>query len=348
MDSRQLRYFLAVVDNGSVTKAAEVLYVAQPALSQSLRALEAELGAALFHRVPRGMELTGAGAALVGPARQVVQSSRRVDETVRRLVSLERGWLDVACPSDLAVDPSASLIAEFRARHPGVRINLVDPGPNADSTTVLRSARCEVAIDYLPVDDAKLATHLLGRRRLVLALPENYETTPARPSRSSRSPTCRWWRAVAGRWFARSSKESAASTVSPLVSWSRSSTNTTCTFWSSRGPARLSSPSRRRVSLNVVASGSCERHPSWDVSSGWCSAPAPFPRPRSPSSRSSPRPVMFSISDGRQAARAHRVTGGICRGIPETDPSWWKLIFDSGSSIVDGKTYAPEGDRTHE
>ncbi|NKS65504.1 LysR family transcriptional regulator [Rhodococcus hoagii] len=179
MDSRQLRYFLAVVDNGSVTKAAEVLYVAQPALSQSLRALEAELGAALFHRVPRGMELTGAGAALVGPARQVVQSSRRVDETVRRLVSLERGWLDVACPSDLAVDPSASLIAEFRARHPGVRINLVDPGPNADSTTVLRSARCEVAIDYLPVDDAKLATHPLGRRRLVLALPENYETTPA-------------------------------------------------------------------------------------------------------------------------------------------------------------------------
>lgn len=179
VDSRQLRYFLAVVDNGSVTKAAEVLYVAQPALSQSLRALEAELGAALFRRVPRGMELTGAGAALVGPARQVVQSSRRVDETVRRLVSLERGWLDVACPSDLAVDPSASLIARFRVRHPGVRINLVDPGANADSTTVLRSARCEVAIDYLPVDDAKLATHPLGRRRLVLALPENYETTPA-------------------------------------------------------------------------------------------------------------------------------------------------------------------------
>ncbi|MFM1723144.1 LysR family transcriptional regulator [Rhodococcus sp. PAM 2766] len=179
MDSRQLRYFLAVVDNGSVTKAAEVLYVAQPALSQSLRALEAELGAALFRRVPRGMELTGAGAALVGPARQVVQSSRRVDETVRRLVSLERGWLDVACPSDLVVDPSASLIARFRARHPGVRINLVDPGPNADSTTVLRSARCEVAIDYLPVDDAKLATHPLGRRRLVLALPEDYETMPA-------------------------------------------------------------------------------------------------------------------------------------------------------------------------
>lgn len=179
VDSRQLRYFLAVVDNGSVTKAAEVLYVAQPALSQSLRALEAELGAALFRRVPRGMELTGAGAALVGPARQVVQSSRRVDETVRRLVSLERGWLDVACPSDLVVDPSASLIARFRARHPGVRINLVDPGPNADSTTVLRSARCEVAIDYLPVDDAKLAMHPLGRRRLVLALPEDYETMPA-------------------------------------------------------------------------------------------------------------------------------------------------------------------------
>ncbi|WP_430334831.1 LysR family transcriptional regulator [Rhodococcus sp. ACT016] len=179
MDSRQLRYFLAVVDNGSVTRAAEILYVAQPALSQSLRALEAELGTALFRRVPRGMELTPAGAALVGPARQVVQSSRRVDETVRGLVALERGWLDLACPSDLAVDPLTSLVARFRLLHPGIRINVVDPGPNADSSTVLRSARCEVGIDYLPLDESKLATHLLGRRRLLLGLPAGFDRTPA-------------------------------------------------------------------------------------------------------------------------------------------------------------------------
>ncbi|MEN0139263.1 MAG: LysR family transcriptional regulator, partial [Rhodococcus sp. (in: high G+C Gram-positive bacteria)] len=171
MDSRQLRYFLAVVENGSVTRAAEVLYVAQPALSQSLRALEAELGVELFRRVPRGMELTDAGTALLEPARQVVQSSRRADEIVRSIATLENGWLDVASPPDLAVDPLTSLVALFRARHPAVWVNLVDPGPNADVESLLRNARCEVGVDYLPTDDDKLSTLPLGRRRLLLGLP---------------------------------------------------------------------------------------------------------------------------------------------------------------------------------
>ncbi|PBC49890.1 LysR family transcriptional regulator [Rhodococcus sp. ACS1] len=171
MDSRQLRYFLAVVENGSVTRAAEVLYVAQPALSQSLRALEGELGVELFRRVPRGMELTDAGAALLGPARQVLQSSRRADEIVRGIATLENGWLDVASPPDLAVEPLASLVAQFRAQYPGVWVNLMDPGPNAGVETLLRTARCEVGIDYLPADDDKLSTRVLGRRRLLLGLP---------------------------------------------------------------------------------------------------------------------------------------------------------------------------------
>jgi DNA-binding transcriptional LysR family regulator len=55
MDERRLRYFLAIVDDGSVTAAAERLHVAQPSLSQALRAFEAELGAELFHRVGRGL-----------------------------------------------------------------------------------------------------------------------------------------------------------------------------------------------------------------------------------------------------------------------------------------------------
>ncbi|KXF49973.1 hypothetical protein AXA44_21855 [Rhodococcus sp. SC4] len=180
MDSRQLRYFLAVVEYGSVTKAAEVLYVAQPALSQSLRALEKELGVDLFRRVPRGMELTDAGAALLGPARQVVHSSDHADEVVRRIATLERGRLDIATPPDLAVDPLTSLVARFRERHPGVWINLIEPGPNADVEDLLRNARCEVGMDYLPVNDDKLSTCVLGRRRLLLGLPP--ESSVAAPA----------------------------------------------------------------------------------------------------------------------------------------------------------------------
>ena len=65
MDTRQLRYFLAVVDAGSVHRAAEQLYVAQPSVSQALRALERDLGSLLFHRTGRRLILTAAGRALI-------------------------------------------------------------------------------------------------------------------------------------------------------------------------------------------------------------------------------------------------------------------------------------------
>ncbi|MBV8960517.1 MAG: LysR family transcriptional regulator, partial [Actinobacteria bacterium] len=65
MDLRQLSYFLAVVDEGTFTAAASRVAVAQPSLSQAVRALEAELGTELFHRVGRAVRLTSAGEALV-------------------------------------------------------------------------------------------------------------------------------------------------------------------------------------------------------------------------------------------------------------------------------------------
>jgi DNA-binding transcriptional LysR family regulator len=74
MDDRRLRYFLTVVEEGSVTSAARRLHVAQPSLSQALRALESELGAELFHRVGRGLRLSAAGEALIGPARQALRA----------------------------------------------------------------------------------------------------------------------------------------------------------------------------------------------------------------------------------------------------------------------------------
>ena len=74
MDDRRLRYFISVVDEGGVTRAAERLHVAQPSLSQALRVFEDELGVKLFDRVGRGLRLTSAGEALVGPARQILRS----------------------------------------------------------------------------------------------------------------------------------------------------------------------------------------------------------------------------------------------------------------------------------
>ena len=81
IDVRQLRFFLAVVDHGGFSKAAEQLMVAQPSLSQAIATFEKELGIPLFHRVGRGVVLSEAGQALVGSARTVL---RDVDEATAR------------------------------------------------------------------------------------------------------------------------------------------------------------------------------------------------------------------------------------------------------------------------
>src|SRR4051794_22310006 len=110
MDERRVGYFLAVVDEGSVTRAAQRLHVAQPSLSQALRAFENELGAQLFHRVGRGVQLTAAGEAFVGPARQIIRAIEDGRNVISGVVELRRGTLEIAALATLAADPMATLI----------------------------------------------------------------------------------------------------------------------------------------------------------------------------------------------------------------------------------------------
>lgn len=171
METRQLRHFLAVVEHGSVTAAAAALYLAQPSLSQSLRALEGELGADLFVRTRTGMILTAAGEALREPARQAVRSAEEADRAVRRVVRLEGGRLDVAVPADLVVGPLVPIVARFRELYPDVVVNLIEPDLSGSVVDLLRDARCEIGLDYLPVDDARVETRVLGEQRALLAVP---------------------------------------------------------------------------------------------------------------------------------------------------------------------------------
>jgi DNA-binding transcriptional LysR family regulator len=88
---RQLRYFVTIVDEGSVTRAAERLYVAQPSVSQQIKALEAELGGPLLERIPSGVRLTEAGKAFLGDARAALRYSDRAADSARSVLGLHSG-----------------------------------------------------------------------------------------------------------------------------------------------------------------------------------------------------------------------------------------------------------------
>jgi DNA-binding transcriptional LysR family regulator len=174
MDARQLKYFLAVHEHGGVMRAAEALFIAQPSISQAIRSLESELGVALFNRVGRGLKISPAGEALIGPARQVQRGLVMAREAVDRISSVQSGHLDVAVTSDLAVDPLADFVAAFRSAYAGVSVHVFDAQAGGAAADMVREGMCELALCAVPTNAKNLKTLRLGRRELLYCTPPGH------------------------------------------------------------------------------------------------------------------------------------------------------------------------------
>lgn len=184
MDERKLRYFLAVVEEGTGTRAAQRLHVAQPSLSQSIRALESELGVQLFDRVGRSMQLSNAGEALVGPARQILRTIDEARDAVHGVQELESGKVEIAALATLAADPMAPLIGRYRELHPRVQVNVLEPDSAEGVSQMVRNGSCELGAAHLPLPTDHLASHPLGEQELLFVLPPHSDPGHDRPLRA--------------------------------------------------------------------------------------------------------------------------------------------------------------------
>ncbi|WP_416062264.1 LysR family transcriptional regulator [Rhodococcus indonesiensis] len=171
MDLRQIEYFLAVVDNGGVTRAAAQLRVAQPSLSQAVRKLEKDLGVELFHRVGRGLVLAPAGEALVGPARTILREVGAAENAVRDVGAMRGGRIDVASLSDLSSDPLSVWVAKFRHQYPDIRFHVEERDETTDVVSLVKSGACELGILALPLPAEELVGEELIDQHLVLVCP---------------------------------------------------------------------------------------------------------------------------------------------------------------------------------
>jgi DNA-binding transcriptional LysR family regulator len=123
---RQIEVFLAVAELGSFTRAAERLRMAQPALSQHVRDLERELGIRLFDRTTRRVELTDGGREFRSAGAKIIEDLELAVRSAADLAERKRGRLSIAAPPLLAAVILPQAIAEFRARHPGIQVTLID------------------------------------------------------------------------------------------------------------------------------------------------------------------------------------------------------------------------------
>jgi DNA-binding transcriptional LysR family regulator len=121
---RQLEYFAVIAEEGSFTRAAERLLVAQPSLSQQIGALEAELGGPLLERMPRGVRLTTAGQSFLPEARAAISHAERARRSVRMALGLEAGHLEIAAATSAAAGILPSVLRRWQELHPTIEVSL--------------------------------------------------------------------------------------------------------------------------------------------------------------------------------------------------------------------------------
>lgn len=139
MELRHLRYFLALAEEGNFTRAAAKLGIGQPPLSQQIRDLEDEVGAALFHRVPHGAELTAAGAAFLIEAKVAVAAAEKAKLAARRANRGETGRLSLGFTASATYNAIVSgTIRRFRNQWPDVRLSLAEMNSNVLTELVVR------------------------------------------------------------------------------------------------------------------------------------------------------------------------------------------------------------------
>ena len=173
MDLRQLKYFIAVAEERSFSRAALRLHVSQPPLSTQLKALEDELGARLLDRTNRGVTLTAAGQVFLGEMRAVLARLERGKELARNAGRGDVGRLAIGFVSiaDYGILPPA--LKEFRSRYPGVEVQLHELTTDAQVREI-RAARLDLGIGLGPLDAPDLQFETVAQERLVLAAPTGH------------------------------------------------------------------------------------------------------------------------------------------------------------------------------
>ena len=182
MNLRQLRNFIAVVDHGGVVQAAAALRAPASTVSQSLRALERDLGVLLFHRISRELVLTSPGQLLATQARATIQAAAVAETAVSGATDDAERTLNIGAHDTLASGPLAGLVGQLRAAHPTARVRILSMPEDGRPETMVREKGCELVLCTLPTELAPdLVVRPAGTQEFWLVAPPGLVGLPDGP-----------------------------------------------------------------------------------------------------------------------------------------------------------------------
>lgn len=189
-DLTQLKTFVTVVQESHLTRASERLHISQPTASQHIRALESHFGVTLFHRNPRGLEVTAAGRRIAEWAANVVHASHELDQLARQLAGIPAGRLAIGTVADerlMAALPAA--VRAVRTRFPMTEID-IEAGNSRTIRQAIKSGELDAGAVVGPVGHDDLKCYSLGTIDYVLVGPKAWRERlkTARPAQVAAMP----------------------------------------------------------------------------------------------------------------------------------------------------------------
>jgi len=178
LDWTLVRAFLAVADSGSLSAAARSLNTSQPTLGRQIKAIEAQLGVELFHRRPKGFELTETGAALIEPARAMRDAAHRIGLTASGRSADLRGTVRITASVAMSMYHLPKVIADLRLAEPDIQIELVP----SDQTSNLLFREADIAVRMYRPRQLDLVARCLGDIELGIFGAGHYLDRRGRPT----------------------------------------------------------------------------------------------------------------------------------------------------------------------
>lgn len=187
MNTKQLKYVLVLAREGSFSRAAEVLKISQPSLSQYIKKIEKEIGLELFDRTNGDVRITDAGRVYIEAGREILDIEHRMDIQFSELTGYRSGSLIIGAAPYRAAGMMPEVAMRFQKSHPGMHL-IVREGTTAELSEGMEHGEFDLALTLLPLDGRLFRWEKVMEEELVLAVPAFREPFPAISAPDRRYP----------------------------------------------------------------------------------------------------------------------------------------------------------------
>lgn len=171
---KNMNYVYAVYENKSFSKAAEELYISQPALSAAIKKVEEEIGLPIFDRSSTPLQLTPAGEYYIESIEKIMKIEKEMEIQFNGLLGNNRGTINVGGASFFCAYTLPAIVQEFKLEYPDYTVNLLEANAD-DLMKCLRSGIVDIIIDVEKRDPKVFDSYVWAEEKIVLAVPAGYE-----------------------------------------------------------------------------------------------------------------------------------------------------------------------------